>query len=151
MTGSLYKNTTVISQKKKKNELQKQDYTKQKAQQGNKNAIFTRCKEKQDRLPLSHEKERTEEQQCQDRIKRRKYKLTGQAGKGLGNPLLSELKGNIIFFPNSHTLFPSVSSCDQTDPLWDNKAIVCHGREIGGKRDVKCFEGAIRTKSLLGC
>lgn len=104
----------------------------------NKNTIFIRCKEKQDRLPLSHEKERTEEQQCQDRIKRRKYKLTGQAGKGLGNPLLSELKGNIIFFPNSHTLFPSVSSCDQTDPLWDNKAIVCHGRERGGGGRERC-------------
>lgn len=78
-------------------------------------------------------------------IKRRKCKLTREAGKGLGNPLLSELKDNIISPPNSHTLFPQVSSRDNRLP-WGNKAIVCHGRERSGKaRDGKCFEEVIGT------
>ena len=48
MIGDLYKNTRV-SQRKKKNELQKEDYTKLKDKQDSKNIISTKCKEKQDR------------------------------------------------------------------------------------------------------
>lgn len=47
--------------------------------------------------------------------------------------------------PNSHTLFPQVSSCDNRLP-WDNKGIVCYSRErLGQVRDGKCFEEVIGT------
>lgn len=84
----------------------------------------------------------------------RKYKHMWEAGKGLGSPPLPELKGNWISSPNSHTLFPAVSSCDQTDPR-GTQATVCHGREREGKdRDGKWerekteMESASKEKSL---
>lgn len=107
MTGDLFQKTSIRG---KKNELRKQDYKKLKDKQGNKNTICIRCKERQHRQLLSHEKERRAALSGQ--VQEKKILAYRRSRQRSWEPTAIRTEGQYYFPPNSHTLFPRVSSGD---------------------------------------